>query len=197
MAQFTEPLPKDLRNGSFRGLNCEGWDFSGRDIRGCDFRAANLKGANFKGAIAGRSNQQIVRAIFAAIGLIGAVVTIFFASFAFVFAFVFAIVGAGVGLVQFAGVAINAVWVAAIIAFGIAVFDAVIFVFVAAIILSSVFGLRLGEGFLGLGTMLEMLLGTDFRGADLTDTDFSHAVLNHCKFDIGLPINDKKSGNRI
>jgi uncharacterized protein YjbI with pentapeptide repeats len=53
-----ELLPFDLRNRSFRGLDCEGWDFTGRDIRGCDFIKAKLKGANFSQVIAGRSRKQ-------------------------------------------------------------------------------------------------------------------------------------------
>jgi uncharacterized protein YjbI with pentapeptide repeats len=53
-----ELLPFDLRNQSFRGLNCEGVDFSGRDIRGCDFIKAKLKDANFSQVIAGRSRKQ-------------------------------------------------------------------------------------------------------------------------------------------
>lgn len=53
-----ELLPFDLRNQSFRRLNCEGVDFSGRDIRGCDFIKAKLEGANFSQVIAGRSRKQ-------------------------------------------------------------------------------------------------------------------------------------------
>jgi uncharacterized protein YjbI with pentapeptide repeats len=178
MTQLPEPQPQDLRNRSFRGMNCEGGDFSGRDIRGCDFRSANLKGANFRGAIAGRSMKQKVQTGLLTIVFIIATIGIFLFSFAFVFEFVFAIVGAGVGLVQFAGVAINAVLIASVIAAVIAVFDSVIFVFVGAIILSLVFEFKLDEGFRGL----EAMAGTDFRNADLTDANFSDAVLNHCKF---------------
>ncbi len=53
-----QPLPLDLRNQSFRRLNCEGVDFSGRDIRGCDFIKAKLKDANFSQVITGRSRKQ-------------------------------------------------------------------------------------------------------------------------------------------
>jgi uncharacterized protein YjbI with pentapeptide repeats len=53
-----QPLPQDLRNCSFRKMNCEGWDFAGRDIRGCDFRNTRLNGASFRGTIAGRSQRQ-------------------------------------------------------------------------------------------------------------------------------------------
>jgi uncharacterized protein YjbI with pentapeptide repeats len=55
---IAQPLPFDISNWSFRGLDCEGWNFSGRDIRGCDFRNAKLKGANFSGAIAGANQKQ-------------------------------------------------------------------------------------------------------------------------------------------
>ncbi len=60
---ITQPLPHDLRNWSFQGMNCEGWDFSGRDIRGCDFSRAKLAGANFRGVIAGRSQEQNINEI--------------------------------------------------------------------------------------------------------------------------------------
>lgn len=53
-----DKLLPDLRNQSFRGLNCEGVDFSGRDISGCDFIGAKLKDANFNRVIAGRSRKQ-------------------------------------------------------------------------------------------------------------------------------------------
>jgi hypothetical protein len=178
MMQLTEPLPQDLRNRSFRALNCEGWDFSGRDIRGCDFRNANLKGANFSHAIAGRSLQQKFRNLLIAIALIAGAIAAWVGSFAFVFAFVFAIVGTGVGFFQFLGVTINAVLIAALIAGVIAIVDAVVFVFVGALILSSIFEIRLSDVSRGFHNDL----GTDFRDANLTETDFSHVILSHCHF---------------
>ncbi|OUC16164.1 MAG: hypothetical protein B0A82_03160 [Alkalinema sp. CACIAM 70d] len=60
---LTQPLPKDLQDLSFRGMDCEGWDFSGRDIRGCDFRNANLKDANFINVVAGRSFEKVIKHI--------------------------------------------------------------------------------------------------------------------------------------
>jgi uncharacterized protein YjbI with pentapeptide repeats len=61
---ISQPLPRDLRNWSFRWLDCEGWDFSGRDLRGCDFRNTNLTNANFAGSLIGRSRQQNLRNAF-------------------------------------------------------------------------------------------------------------------------------------
>lgn len=55
---IVQPLPIDLRNWSFRGMDCAGWDFSRRDIRGCDFRNAKLNGANFSGAIGGINQKK-------------------------------------------------------------------------------------------------------------------------------------------
>jgi uncharacterized protein YjbI with pentapeptide repeats len=55
------PLPHNLQNQSFRGMDCGGWDFSGRDIRGCNFQNSNLHGADFTDCNAGRSPQQIDR----------------------------------------------------------------------------------------------------------------------------------------
>jgi uncharacterized protein YjbI with pentapeptide repeats len=178
MTQLTEPLPQDLRNRSFRALNCEGWDFSGRDIRGCDFRNANLKGADFSHAIAGASLKQKVRNLSIAIALILGSIAAFVGSFAFIFAFVFAIVGTGVGIFQFLGVRINAIFIAALVASVIAIFDAIIFVLVGAIILSSVFEVRLSD----LHRGFQNNCGTDFRNANLTDANFSHVILDHCRF---------------
>ena len=67
---ITQPLPQDLRNWSFKGMQCEGWDFAGRDIRGCDFSNAKLNGANFTRVIAGRSQKQIIISLL----IVGAVV---------------------------------------------------------------------------------------------------------------------------
>jgi Pentapeptide repeats (8 copies) len=55
---ISQPLPMDIRNWSFRGLDCEGWDFEGRDIRGCDFRNANLNNTNFSRSLTGKSRKQ-------------------------------------------------------------------------------------------------------------------------------------------
>ena len=60
---IAQPLPTNIRNWSFRGLDCAGWDFSGRDIRGCDFSRAQLQGANFSRVTAGRSREQVIREI--------------------------------------------------------------------------------------------------------------------------------------
>jgi uncharacterized protein YjbI with pentapeptide repeats len=57
---IAQPLPMDLRNWSFRGLNCQGWDFEGRDIRGCDFGSAYLYKANFSQCTTGRTLKQII-----------------------------------------------------------------------------------------------------------------------------------------
>jgi Pentapeptide repeats (8 copies) len=57
---ISQPLPIDLRNWSFRGMDCVGWDFEGRDIRGCDFTNARLNQANFKQVVAGRSQKQSI-----------------------------------------------------------------------------------------------------------------------------------------
>jgi hypothetical protein len=60
---IAQPLPQDLRNWSFKGMNCEGWDFSGCDIRGCDFSRAKLAGADFSAVIAGRTQEQKIEDI--------------------------------------------------------------------------------------------------------------------------------------
>jgi uncharacterized protein YjbI with pentapeptide repeats len=60
---IVQPLPHNLQNWSFKGLDCSGWDFSGRDIRGCNFLGSNLHHADFSNCTAGRSQQQINREI--------------------------------------------------------------------------------------------------------------------------------------
>ena len=69
----TQPLSQDLRNQSFREVNCEEWDFSGRDIRGCDFKNTKLNSANFSKAITGRSEKQITNDIILTIAVAVAV----------------------------------------------------------------------------------------------------------------------------
>jgi uncharacterized protein YjbI with pentapeptide repeats len=74
---ITQPLPRDLRNQSFCGLDCAGWDFAKRDLRGCDFRNANLNGANLSQVIGSKSQKQIVAMI---AGAVAGVITGVFAS---------------------------------------------------------------------------------------------------------------------
>ncbi len=185
----TQPLPQDLRNQSFQGISCEGWDFAGRDIRGCDFRNAKLNGADFSKAIAGRSQRQIM------ISLLSIV--------AFAFADVFAGVVVFTGAVSFAGVVVfaGAVVVAGTGAFAIVVAFAVAVSFVSAG-LSAIEAFSKGQILLGIGlSVLAIVLlvltffsarqairefktitGTNFEGADLGGVNFSHATLNNCNF---------------
>jgi hypothetical protein len=89
-----QPLPQNIQDWSFRGLNCTRWDFSGRDIRGCDFRNANLHGASFAECNTGKSTRQIAETalLVSAVGLI----------YTFVGTFIFAVVAALAMLVVFA-----------------------------------------------------------------------------------------------
>jgi uncharacterized protein YjbI with pentapeptide repeats len=100
---IAQPLPMDLRNWSFRGLNCEGWNFQGRDIRGCDFRNANLNNANFSRSLTGKSRKQnlsnavglfVIIIAGAFTGILAAAIT---GSFLGAFTSAFIIVGAVVG----------------------------------------------------------------------------------------------------
>ncbi len=197
---IAQPLPQDLRNGSFRGMSCEGWDFEGRDIRGCDFRNAKLKGANFSQAIAGRSQKQIIIELLFAFAL----ASIFASAFASAFgdagtatgvvigAFAIAFIGAvAVELsIAIAGALALAGAIALAGAFALAVLRAidafsqgrmlegiVHSVFAVVCLRSSLSSLRVAiRGF-------KNATGTNFKDADLEGVDFSHATLNSCNFD--------------
>ncbi|MEE3719756.1 pentapeptide repeat-containing protein [Tumidithrix elongata RA019] len=65
---------QDLQNRSFIGKDLTGVDFSGADLRGCDFTRAILVGANFDRVITGQSQRHIpisiLSVIIAAIALV-------------------------------------------------------------------------------------------------------------------------------
>jgi uncharacterized protein YjbI with pentapeptide repeats len=196
---ISQPLPVDIRDWSFRGLDCQGWDFSGRDIRGCDFRNAKLNGANFSRAIAGRSKKQLKRNTIIIFGL----------AFGFGFALLFvheapyantstriyaslsaiisasafagtgglvAIVGAFTGVVS-ARNAIDSLAKGEVIV-GLALSLLTLAMFILAFLSSRVAAAKKFKG----------STGTDFSDATLRFADFSDAVLNNCKFD-GAEIN--------
>jgi uncharacterized protein YjbI with pentapeptide repeats len=68
---IVQPLPQNLQNWSFKGLDCSGWDFSGRNIRGCNFLGCNLTGVNFSNCNAGRSKAENNRSILTMILSVG------------------------------------------------------------------------------------------------------------------------------
>ena len=195
---ITQPLPQDLRNQSFRGMNCERWDFSGRDIRGCNFRNTKLNGANFSKAIAGRSKKQITNDVVLIIAGVFAV--------AVAVALAVAGMGVGVGAGAVAGIFAGAGAGAGAGALAVAVAGALAGV---GLLAGTGAGLRAIEAF-AKGQTLEGVswsvtaivsfmfaiysarkamkefkneVGTNFQGADLKQVNFSHATLNNCKFD--------------
>ena len=193
---IAQPLPQDLRNGSFRGMNCEGWDFEGRDIRGCDFRNAKLKGANFSQVIAGRSRKQIIVELLIAVIFVvalavsvasmfaGAVIFAVTVSVTVAFAIIFAVVFIGLFVVAFIGIFVSASalgvagW-AAIDVFSEGRIPKGIFFSVIAIVCLIIFLYFLRESI----REFKNLTGTNFKGADLQGVNFSHATLNNCNFD--------------
>jgi len=209
---LTQPLPQDLRNQSFKGMNCEGWDFAGRDIRGCNFSNAKLKSADFSKATAGRSQKQIIISLLVAGVDAGVVAIIFAGAGAFVGAFSFRDIFAFVASFSFASAfTIGSVFVVAAISVGVfvGIFAIIFAVVFAGAVISAFAGLRAIEAFgngqilLGLGFSVLAILcfslahasagkaiqevknatGTNFKGADLTGVDFSHATLNNCNFE--------------
>ena len=180
---IVQPLPQNIQDWSFRGLNCTKWDFRGRDIRGCDFRNANLHGANFAECNTGKSTRQIAETVLlvSAVGLI----------YAFISTFIFAVVAAlailVVSVLLFSGfsaprqsigevlvvlvqnaldVISRGAWVG-----GIALTLVIIMVLVAAV--------YLGKAAIGA---LQNATGTNFQGADLSNANFTNATLKSCRF---------------
>ena len=197
----TQPLSQDLRNQSFRGMNCERWDFSKRDIRGCDFSHAKLNTTNFSKAIAGISRKQNTLRV--AILVVGAGMG----------ASVVVVVGTGVGVVAgmgtIAGVVASAITTVIIGAVIDEIEGSVALAYLRAVS-SAGAGLmameafsvkeRTNEGIFWIFTAIAMCYlslhsarkankkfknapGTDFQGANLRQVNFSHATLNNCKFD--------------
>ena len=181
---IAQPLPMDIRNWSFRGLDCQGWDFSGRDIRGCGFRNAQLDAANFTRVIAGMSTKQQIRGIvfafaFAFAGTGTGALAVAGAG-AFAVAVAFAGAGAGVGAVAVAGAGAGAVLTRNAV-------DSFAEGQILLGIISSL--LAIAACAFGIYTIREAFkkfkngTGTDFSGACLRSVDFTSAILNNCKFD--------------
>lgn len=192
---IAQPLPVDLRNWSFRGMDCEGWDFSGRDIRGCDFRNAKLNGANFSGVIAGRSKKQIIRDILLA--------------FIFTLVFIFATkVNIVEKFMQPIFLIVSGLFFSLTSSIRSASFEgsiAATFMMLGMAIIAASAALdlfargRALDGMLpGLFSITFLLcgiysihdaiqkfkssIGTTFKGANLAYVNFSHATLNNCNF---------------
>ena len=172
---IAQPLPMDIRNWSFRGLDCQGWNFSGRDIRGCDFRNAKLNAADFTRAIAGRSAKQQIRditivvAVAVAVGgesvsavVVGVAVVAGMGAFAGVFT------GAGAFLVRNAADSFVKGQILLGIAFSLLAIAAFAF---------SIYSTREAV------KEFKNATGTDFSGACLRSVNFTSATLNNCKFD--------------
>ena len=183
---IAQPLPVDLRNWSFRGMNCAGWDFSRRDIRGCDFRNANLKGVNFSNAIAGATQKQQFKHV---IMLIPAVFT--------GFAIGLFLVGSGAST---GGMVVFVAWKKRPIIFDFAL-SGLFWGTVLGASLKITSALSNGKAayamgiasiaFLGLAIWwsyeakksFKSKIGTTFKNANLEDVNFSDAVLDNCNFD--------------
>ena len=175
---IAQPLPMDIRDWSFRGLECQCWDFSGRDIRGCDFRNAKLNAANFSEAIAGRSaKQQIIDigiAFAVAFIVTGAVAAVVTGAFAFAFAFVIAVAVAVAGAFAGAALARNAI---DSFAKGQILLGIVFSVLAIAAFVFAIYSAREAV------KEFKNATGTDFSGACLKSVDFTDATLSNCKFD--------------
>jgi hypothetical protein len=199
---LSQPLPMDLRDYSFRGTNCEGWDFSGRDIRGCDFRTATLTGANFSRAIAGRSPKQTSTDITIAVAIILALVVALAITTRAITEFP---VGAAIG-VTVAGVIAGKVSDAGNAGgtFGVAGGSAIVImgvgasiVVVASMLISEgktstevILGAMGGLFVLYMGCLsfkaaikeFKNATGTNFENAALKGVNFSYSELNNCSF---------------
>jgi uncharacterized protein YjbI with pentapeptide repeats len=190
---ITQPLPQDIRNWSFRGMECVGWDFSGRDIRGCDFRNAKLNGANFSWAIAGRSEKQIIRDI-----LVGLTVTLVFAfatkvavtetfikPIPLMSGFIISLMsmrsaffeGAIASLFMFLGMSILAALAAIDFSARGETLNGVLFgLFSITLMLSTIYSIY------NVIQTFKSSIGTTFKDANITHVNFSHAILDNCSF---------------
>jgi uncharacterized protein YjbI with pentapeptide repeats len=200
---IVQPLPIDIRNESFRGQDCEGWDFSGRDIRGCDFTDSKLNGANFKLVVAGRSKRQVITDLL----INGSIAAIVGSAISFVVAGAFTFAGTFLGAV----IVLIAVSATILVAgagkseckiSGLGSFiGAVSGAFIGTgLTVEKLFRVgRITEGyflfFLALCSLSVALImiykaihqimnttGTSFKGAKMRDVDFSYALLNNCDF---------------
>ena len=202
----------DIRDWSFRGLDCQGWDFSGRDIRGCDFRNAKLNTANFTRVISGRTTKQQIRDVIIVVAFIllfvvavavpvtvivtdvGAVLNA--SAFLFTFAFILAAIFVFILLfaVKFVVVLIVAfvfVFLFTVVAMGVVFAKSAIDSFAKGQILLGIIFILLAIGactfsfYSARGAVNEFksATGTDFSGTCLQSVDFTSATLNNCKFD--------------
>ena len=183
---ITQPLPQNIRNWSFRGMDCEGWDFSRRDIRGCDFRNAKLNSANFSGAIAGANQKKQFKTV---IMMILAVITGLAIG-----AFLVEVGSGGIGTAVFLG------WKKRPVFFDFAITG----IFWGAFLAASIKIIRaLSSGTtayaMGLAAIAFLVIamfwtdkarnafnskmGTTFKNANLEGANFSEAVLENCNFD--------------
>ncbi|MEE3717168.1 pentapeptide repeat-containing protein [Tumidithrix elongata RA019] len=179
---------QDLRNRSFKGRKLAGHDFSHSDLRGCDFSDADLTGANFFGVKTGKTWQQTPISILLNI-LVGLLLLIFLAVVSFMSQSPIAVKDVGTDGKEKHHVRELEIAYLFIIGFMVAL-AMTIYAFSQAF---QLMGIILG------GFALWMLLlsiprfvigleiikspsGTLFKGANLTDANFSSAVLANCDF---------------
>ncbi len=204
---MTHSLPQDLRNKSFRGKNCEGWDFSGRDISGCDFRNARLDGANFRNAITGQTRKKnsiylLTLGFFMIVGIIGRAITYSsgkaginnFSLVNMILIILLLILPYSLLTeASFLGL-IMGVWTAATVymgwqtieVFGYAVarlsygliFYAILNLFLTGIFLYITLGIARG-----IQQIFQDVTGTNFQGTDLQGLNFENATLCNCNLD--------------
>ncbi|GBO55392.1 hypothetical protein APA_3543 [Pseudanabaena sp. lw0831] len=203
---------QNLQDQSFVGLDLTGADFGGADLRGCDFTRATLIGANFERVITGKTSRQVNMAILSVI--MGAIAMILF-GFAIVMidSLLFSWLGdiyrkisrALVSIIPFVLILfqnpilgkfpqitsffgevslglIFAVMILLTLGLTIISFTSSLLFLIPAIV-SAIVTFYLGRWLI---ESMQSRDGTSFQKANLTDANFSHALIENTDFSFAL-----------
>jgi hypothetical protein len=203
---------QNLQDQSFVGLDLTGADFSGSDLRGCDFTKAILVGTNFERIVTGQTQKQINTSILTVI--IGAIAMIAFSLVIVgIDSILFGWFGANYRKISGFLVSIIPFVLLMLRSFIFEKFPKITNFFGDAslgILLAMMTGLTLGFTFISftgaffffipmiisaiitfylykwLIESIQNRTGTSFKKANLTDANFSQALIDHTDFSFAL-----------
>ena len=203
---------QNLQDQSFVGLDLTGADFSGSDLRGCDFTKAILVGANFERVVTGQTQKQIKTSILTVI--IGAITMIAF-SFVIVGIDSLLFGWFGANYRKISGFLASIIPIILLLLqshvfekfpnitkfFGDASLG-ILLVIMTGLTLGLTFISFTGEFFFSIPMIISAIItfylykwmiasiqnrtGTSFKKANLTDANFSHALIEHTDFSFAL-----------